>query len=200
MLELIDYKNFFNKIQEKRLAIQKKQSAFIWEEDKKVASYLGTSETYLVAIIHKVIQLHNYAQHKEIRNQPLTEEEKILLEHPSIIKTQADNASRVSTQEENELIKLEPIPMDFTTIQALELLKEDDISIKVNKKTETESIRDLNVVQKYSNKSKTEAVYMETSPIVPIIITNNNSSNIEKEPQSNPRKEILQNKKKPHIL
>ena len=119
MLELIDYKNFFNKTQEERLAIQKKQSAFIWEEDKKVASYLGTSETYLVAIIHKVIQLHDYAQHKVIRNQPLTEEEKILLEHPSIIKTQADNASRVSTQEENELIKLEPISMDFTTIQAL---------------------------------------------------------------------------------
>ena len=188
MLELIDYKNFFNKTQEERLAIQKKQSAFIWEEDKKVASYLGTSETYLVAIIHKVIQLHDYAQHKVIRNQPLTEEEKILLEHPSIIKTQADNASRVSTQEENELIKLEPIPMDFTTIQALELLKEDDISMKVNKKTETESTRDLNVVQKCSNESKTEAVYMETSPTVPIIITNNNSSNIEKEPQSNSRK------------
>ncbi|CAG8523668.1 12795_t:CDS:1, partial [Dentiscutata heterogama] len=54
--------------------------------------------------------------------------------------------------------------MDFTTIQALELLKEDDISMKVNKKTETESTRDLNLVQKCSNESKTEAVYMETSP------------------------------------
>ena len=51
MPELITYKNFFNKSEKERTIVQEKQNSFILDQDRKVANYLGTSETYFIAII-----------------------------------------------------------------------------------------------------------------------------------------------------
>ena len=72
--ELITYKNFFNKSEKERTIVQEKQNGFILDQDWKVANYLGTSETYLIAIIRNVLQHYDYAQHKSSRDQILEEE------------------------------------------------------------------------------------------------------------------------------
>ena len=106
MPELITYKNFFNKSEKERTIVQEKQNSFILDQDRKVANYLGTSETYLIAIIRNVLQHYDYTQHKTTRDQSLEEEEKILIDYTSNTAMQLDDTNQKHHQKSNTRLKL----------------------------------------------------------------------------------------------
>ena len=74
MPALEKYKNFFNKSEEERSELYNEQSTTTLKKDSRVANYLGTDDKHLIAIIHNVLHIYDWAQHKETRDLELTEE------------------------------------------------------------------------------------------------------------------------------
>ena len=179
MPELINYKNFFNKSESERASVQKIQNNFIWEEDRKVAKYLGTSEIYLIAIIRDVLRLYDYAQHKKARNQILSEEENNLLGNSNSTSMQIADMVDNLPQKNSTKIKLESTLMEGLTLRPIELFKADKRNI-VDKQ--------MDVIEWKSSKTEIEAVPMELSLTTPNVKVINTINNVEIELQDNPRK------------
>src|SRR5260363_55338 len=120
MLELTDYKNFFNKSEEERVLIKEQQNKFTWEEDRKIARYLGTSEIYLISIIRNVLHHYNWAQHKKIHKQELKDEERNLLELIELDSMQidvTDKAKYNSNKTKDQPVEIKPAPLQTSNIE-----------------------------------------------------------------------------------
>src|SRR5260364_223807 len=159
MPKLVNYKNFFNKSDSERALVQKIQNNFIWEEDRKVAKYLGTDEIYLIAIMRDVLRLYDYTQHKKARDQNLSEEEKILLGHVNNKTMQIDDTNNKYLQKNGTKIKLEPTLMEGLISQPIELFKANNKNI-VDKR--------IDATEQKNIKTKIETVPMEFSLIAQI--------------------------------
>ena len=131
MVELQEYKDFFNKSEKERVLLQEKQEKFIWEEDRKIAKYLGTKEIYLIAIIRNTLRLYNLARYKQAREQELEDEEKILFEQPIDSSMQIDDNQYQNTKAKpkNQLTN-----MEITLGQPTNPIRENNIKMEIEEK------------------------------------------------------------------
>ena len=75
MPELNEFRNFFNKNKVDRASLYNKQSSTMLKKDKRIAKYLGTNDTYLIATIYNVLYIYDWAQQKKAREIKRTQEE-----------------------------------------------------------------------------------------------------------------------------
>ena len=80
MPSLEDYRNFFNKSLEEKVAIYQEQKLTSLKKDKRIARYLGTDDFQLIATIRDMLHCYDYACQKITREIELTKDKKILIE------------------------------------------------------------------------------------------------------------------------
>ena len=59
MPELNEFRNFFNKNEVDRASLYNKQSSTMLKKDKRIAKYLGTDNTHLIATIHNMLHIYD---------------------------------------------------------------------------------------------------------------------------------------------
>ncbi|CAG8646506.1 11760_t:CDS:1, partial [Dentiscutata heterogama] len=108
---LVEYRNFFFKSREEKLALYSKQEPTTLKQDKFVAEYLGANNVCLIAIIHIVIERYKWVESKDFKHEYISDKEKTLL---------GNMVTANNTQEES--VRNSFIPIDIIPIKPIILL------------------------------------------------------------------------------